>query len=80
MPKAPENKPTATCGRCNRKIRIPEGWSPGAATRKHYWAKHRDVMQPEAEAADSPDKHAGGRRAGDRGRSAAGRGRKGSGR
>jgi hypothetical protein len=32
------------CRRCNKPIRVPPGWSPGAATRRHYWRKHREVM------------------------------------
>lgn len=38
-------KRTAQCHTCNKRIRIPEGWSIGPAVRRHYWAKHRDVMQ-----------------------------------
>jgi hypothetical protein len=36
-----------TCKTCGQKIRIPKGWTVGPAVRRHYWAKHRDVMQPE---------------------------------
>lgn len=32
------------CKACDRPIRIPKGWSTGAAVRRHYWAKHREVM------------------------------------
>ena len=32
------------CNTCGVRIRIPEGWSAGPAVRRHYWAKHRDVM------------------------------------
>ena len=32
------------CTRCERAIRVPKGWSSGAAVRRHYWAKHRGVM------------------------------------
>ena len=35
------------CRICGSVIRIPKGWSTGPAVRKHYWAKHRDVMLPE---------------------------------
>lgn len=42
-PKAPARK-SPRCRRCNKPIRVPPGWSPGAATRRHYWRKHRDVM------------------------------------
>ena len=34
------------CRTCGSRIRIPDGWTPGPAVRKHYWAKHRDVMLP----------------------------------
>ncbi len=34
------------CHRCNRAIRVPDGWTHGPAIRRHYWAKHREVMQP----------------------------------
>ena len=35
------------CRTCGARIRIPEGWTPGPAVRKHYWAKHPEVMQPD---------------------------------
>ena len=41
------------CKRCDRRIHVPKGWSPGAATRRHYWSKHRETMQ------GSPDKRQG---------------------
>ena len=51
MPKARSTTTARTrsprCSRCNKAIRVPAGWSHGAAVRRHYWAKHRDVMQPE---------------------------------
>jgi hypothetical protein len=34
------------CKVCEKPIHIPAGWSVGPAVRRHYWAKHRDVMQP----------------------------------
>lgn len=34
------------CKECGKAIRVPEGWNAGSAARKHYWAKHREVMQP----------------------------------
>lgn len=34
------------CHTCRRAIRVPAGWSAGSATRKHYWAKHPEVMRP----------------------------------
>lgn len=34
------------CTRCNRSIYVPSEWSMGAAVRRHYWAKHREVMMP----------------------------------
>jgi hypothetical protein len=32
------------CKACGKPIRIPKGWSTGAAVRRHYWSKHREVM------------------------------------
>jgi hypothetical protein len=32
------------CHTCGKRIRVPKGWDPGSAVRKHYWAKHRDHM------------------------------------
>jgi hypothetical protein len=34
------------CHTCGKTIHVPKGWTPGPAVRRHYWAKHRDVMQP----------------------------------
>ena len=34
----------ATCRTCGAEIAIPEGWSVGAAARRHYWAEHPDRM------------------------------------
>ena len=34
------------CRTCGKPIHIPQGWSVGPAVRRHYWAKHRDVMLP----------------------------------
>ena len=36
------------CKTCGRAIRVPKGWSAGPAVRKHYWAKHPEVMDPKA--------------------------------
>ena len=33
-----------TCRLCGSKIAVPKGWSHGPAVRRHYWAKHREVM------------------------------------
>ena len=56
-PKAPKAqavpKRTAVCRTCGGRIRIPEGWTIGPAVRRHYWAKHRDVMQPETPKRDA---------------------------
>ncbi|CAN5565757.1 hypothetical protein BH20ACT21_BH20ACT21_14260 [soil metagenome] len=44
---APAHAPTRKrprCTRCNRSIYVPPEWSMGAAVRRHYWAKHREVM------------------------------------
>lgn len=40
-------KAKAECRTCGARITIPKGWTVGPAVRRHYWAKHRDVMQPE---------------------------------
>ena len=32
------------CRICDRAIHVRPGWSSGAATRRHYWSKHREVM------------------------------------
>lgn len=42
----PAAKRSAVCRTCGKRIRIPEGWTIGPAVRRHYWAKHRDVMLP----------------------------------
>jgi hypothetical protein len=34
------------CKTCGKAIRVPQGWTAGPAVRRHYWAKHRDVMLP----------------------------------
>lgn len=50
MPRTQSGKTSAgkpkspRCKTCGRAIRVPEGWSFGAAVRRHYWRKHRDVM------------------------------------
>ena len=49
--KASVAKKSVKCRTCGARIRIPDGWTPGPAVRKHYWAKHRDVMLPERGAA-----------------------------
>jgi hypothetical protein len=47
--KAKATKPKSPrCRTCGAVIRVPDGWSRGPAVRRHYWAKHRDVMLPEA--------------------------------
>ena len=33
------------CKACDKPIHIPKGWSTGASVRRHYWRKHRKVMQ-----------------------------------
>ncbi len=33
------------CTLCERRVRIPEGWTRGPAVRRHYWAKHPEHMQ-----------------------------------
>ena len=32
------------CRTCGKAIPVPRGWSHGPAVRRHYWAKHREVM------------------------------------
>ncbi len=34
------------CATCGAAIHVPEGWSDLPAIRRHYWRKHREVMQP----------------------------------
>jgi hypothetical protein len=47
LPDARPNKKRVSprCGTCGRPIRVPKGWTVGPAVRKHYWAKHREIMQ-----------------------------------
>jgi hypothetical protein len=33
------------CQKCQRAIRMPEGWTSGPASRKHYWARHPEIMR-----------------------------------
>ena len=33
------------CNACGKRIHVPQGWSSGAATRRHYWKHHPDVMR-----------------------------------
>lgn len=47
MPKAEPKAKSFLCRRCSRKIRVPDGWSIGPATRRHYWRKHPEVMRPD---------------------------------
>jgi hypothetical protein len=39
------------CRICKRAIYVPKGWSAGAATRRHYWSKHPEVMRKGRKAA-----------------------------
>jgi hypothetical protein len=41
-PAAPRRSPR--CRACGEVIDVPEGWSHGPAVRRHYWARHREVM------------------------------------
>lgn len=34
----------AKCHTCGKTIRVSKGWSVGAATRRHYWRNHPEVM------------------------------------
>jgi hypothetical protein len=45
----PKKPRSPRCHTCNRAIRVPPGWSAGSAIRKHYWAKHPEVMRPDKE-------------------------------
>ena len=38
------------CKMCDRSIRMPAGWSRGPAVRRHYWAKHPEIMRPDKKA------------------------------
>lgn len=47
MPRGDINSKTRPrCHACGKLIAVPPGWSIGPAVRRHYWAKHPDVMQP----------------------------------
>lgn len=35
----------AKCKTCGKRIRVPDGWSVGAAARKHYWRHHPERME-----------------------------------
>lgn len=39
-----ETRRAPRCRTCGETIEVPAGWSHGPAVRRHYWAKHRDVM------------------------------------
>jgi uncharacterized C2H2 Zn-finger protein len=41
---AKKGRATVRCNTCGKVIRVPKDWSVGAATRRHYWRNHRDVM------------------------------------
>jgi hypothetical protein len=41
------------CRACGEAIDVPEGWSHGPAVRRHYWARHRDVMTRTSKKASS---------------------------
>lgn len=43
--KKPAKRKLPRCKLCERAIHVPAGWSDGPAVRRHYWAKHREVMQ-----------------------------------
>jgi hypothetical protein len=47
---AKPRKKAPRCNTCGAVIRVPDGWSLPPAVRRHYWAKHRDVMQPKGTA------------------------------
>lgn len=39
------------CRICDKPIPVPKGWTQGPAVRKHYWAKHREIMSGQVEGA-----------------------------
>lgn len=39
-----KHRKATVCNTCGKTIRVPKDWSIGAATRRHYWRNHRDVM------------------------------------
>ena len=50
VPRARESKKggkakSPRCRTCGKAIRVPQGWGTGPAVRRHYWAKHPEVMQ-----------------------------------
>ncbi|HEX3328056.1 MAG TPA: hypothetical protein VHV50_13775 [Actinomycetota bacterium] len=49
VPRARESKnggktKSPRCRTCGKSIRVPQGWGIGPAVRRHYWAKHPEVM------------------------------------
>ena len=46
MGKASARPKRPRCHTCGKPIYIPAGWSPLPAIRRHYWAKHPEVMKP----------------------------------
>jgi hypothetical protein len=34
------------CKECAARIRLPKDLGVGSGTRKHYWAKHPEIMRP----------------------------------
>ncbi len=42
--KPAEPRRAPRCRTCGEDIDVPDGWSHGPAVRRHYWARHRDVM------------------------------------
>ena len=42
--KTAEPRRAPKCRACGDEIEVPDGWGHGAAVRRHYWARHREVM------------------------------------
>jgi hypothetical protein len=45
----------AKCKTCGKQIMIPKGWSIGPAVRRHYWAKHPEIVQGNKRLDKNPD-------------------------
>lgn len=48
--KPAEARRAPRCRACGEAIEVPAGWSHGPAVRRHYWARHRDVMAKDKKA------------------------------
>ena len=50
-PKKGSAKSSFFCKLCDKKIRMPQGWTRGPAVRRHYWKQHPEIMQPDGKKA-----------------------------